>query len=196
MKRLAPFAVLALFGCTDEWLVGQVYSVSMNPKYADEITQVPEPYRPSVEESAEAIEESSARSAPVEVKGGVATVRFAVSNGLAYPYDEIRIPAGTKTIELTLAHEGNVPVTAMGHNMVFLKAGADGEAFALSSSTARDNGYISTDMGDSVIANTKMLGGGDTDTIKFDVPAAGEYPFLCSFPGHYALMNGKLIVEG
>ncbi|MEO1483693.1 MAG: plastocyanin/azurin family copper-binding protein [Myxococcota bacterium] len=195
MKRLAPIALLCVFGCADEWLPGQVYSISMNPKYADEIAKAPEPYRPEPAAAA-AAPEPSARMAEVEVKGGVAKVRVAVSNGLAYPFDEIRIPAGTKTIEITLVHEGNVPVTAMGHNIVFLKPGTDGEQFALASSTARDSGFIAADMKGSVVANTKMIGGGESDTIRFRAPAAGEYPYLCSFPGHYALMNGKLIIEG
>ncbi|HBX64839.1 MAG TPA: azurin, partial [Balneolaceae bacterium] len=26
-------------------------------------------------------------------------------------------------------------------------------------------------------------------------PEAGTYDFICSFPGHYALMKGKFIVE-
>ena len=40
-----------------------------------------------------------------------------------------------------------------------------------------------------------MLGGGEETTIEFEAPAKGEYTFICSFPGHYALMNGKFIVE-
>ena len=47
----------------------------------------------------------------------------------------------------------------------------------------------------SIIAATKLLGGGETDTVIFDAPAAGTYEFLCSFPGHYAIMKGKFIVE-
>ncbi|MEM6771051.1 MAG: plastocyanin/azurin family copper-binding protein, partial [Bacteroidota bacterium] len=26
-------------------------------------------------------------------------------------------------------------------------------------------------------------------------PAAGEYDFICTFPGHYGVMKGKFIVE-
>jgi azurin len=39
------------------------------------------------------------------------------------------------------------------------------------------------------------LGGGETDVIEFQAPPAGEYEFLCSFPGHYAMMRGKFVVK-
>ena len=46
-----------------------------------------------------------------------------------------------------------------------------------------------------IVAHTKMLGGGESDVITFTAPAAGEYEFLCSFPGHFAMMKGKFIVK-
>ena len=67
-------------------------------------------------------------------------------------------------------------------------------AFAAKAATEKANGYIPTDSKD-VIAYTEMIGGGQTTTIEFDAPAAGEYDFICSFPAHYAMMKGKFIVE-
>ena len=49
-----------------------------------------------------------------------------------------------------------------------------------------------------VIAHTKMIGGGESDSVTFPVSklAAGEsYVFFCSFPGHFALMKGTLTVK-
>ena len=43
-----------------------------------------------------------------------------------------------------------------------------------------------------------MIGGGQQVSIKFDTAklnVGGDYTFFCSFPGHFVLMNGKLIVE-
>ena len=48
--------------------------------------------------------------------------------------------------------------------------------------------------GDEVIVHTKMLGGGESDTITFIAPENGFYTYICSFPGHWGLMKGKLIV--
>ena len=46
-----------------------------------------------------------------------------------------------------------------------------------------------------VIAYTDLVGGGQTTSVEFNAPDAGTYDFLCSFPGHYAIMKGKFIVE-
>jgi azurin len=60
-----------------------------------------------------------------------------------------------------------------------------------------DNNYLKP--GDTrVLAATKLIGGGEETTISFDpsmLEAGGDYTFFCSFPAHYVLMNGKLIVE-
>jgi azurin len=49
---------------------------------------------------------------------------------------------------------------------------------------------------DKVIAATKMLGPGETDTVSFTAPAAGTYDYICTFPGHaMAGMRGVLTVK-
>jgi azurin len=36
----------------------------------------------------------------------------------------------------------------------------------------------------------------DQMSIYFDAPAKpGRYPFLCTFPGHWMVMNGVMVVE-
>jgi azurin len=45
------------------------------------------------------------------------------------------------------------------------------------------------------VAHTKLIGGGESDTINFTITEPGTYDYICSFPGHLALMKGKLIVE-
>jgi azurin len=48
-----------------------------------------------------------------------------------------------------------------------------------------------------VLAATPLVGGGQSTSVKFPVSRltkGGDYTFFCSFPGHYALMKGKLIV--
>ena len=73
--------------------------------------------------------------------------------------------------------------------------GTDMNAFAAAGVTAKDTDYIASTMADKVIAKTKMIGGGESDAIEFKAPAAGTYDFLCTFPGHSAIMKGKLIVK-
>lgn len=105
----------------------------------------------------------------------------------------IRVNEG-QDVTLILKHTGEMPVNIMGHNFVLLKQGTDIAGFGSKASAARDTDYIPEE-GKDVIAHTKMIGGGDTDKITFKAPAKGEYDFICSFPGHYGIMQGKFIVE-
>ncbi len=50
-------------------------------------------------------------------------------------------------------------------------------------------------MVDKIIVHTKMLRGGESDIIEFEATALGTYQFRCTFPAHYALMQGTFIVE-
>lgn len=83
----------------------------------------------------------------------------------------------------------------MGHNLVVLKQGTDLKAFAELAATAAATDYIPEAEQGNVIAHTKVIGGGESDTIEFTITEAGTYEFLCSFPGHYAMMRGTIIVE-
>ncbi len=108
--------------------------------------------------------------------------------------NELRAVAG-KPIKLTLKHVGQIPKEAMGHNLVILQEGTDQSAFALKANDAKATDYIPASEKASIIAHTKLLGGGEEDTIEFTIDKKGSYPFICSFPGHVAMMKGVLIVE-
>ena len=103
----------------------------------------------------------------------------------------IRVNSNQK-ITLTLNHNGRFPASSMGHNFVLIKKDVDVNEYGLRAAGARDSDYIPE--GNNEIAYTKMLGGGESDTITFDAPEPGKYVFICSFPGHYQLMMGEFIV--
>lgn len=87
--------------------------------------------------------------------------------------------------------------STMGHNFVLLKQGVDVGEFgraAVQQGSAPDFEVPEALLGD-VIAHTKMIGGGESVTIEFPAPEKGTYNFICSFPGHVAMMKGKFIVE-
>lgn len=107
---------------------------------------------------------------------------------------ELRATAG-KPITLTLKHVGQIPKEAMGHNLVILQEGTDEAAFAAKAITAKETDYIPASEKASIVAHTKLLGGGEEDTIQFTIDKKGTYNFLCTFPGHVAMMKGVLIVE-
>jgi azurin len=117
------------------------------------------------------------------------------TDAMQFDKKELKVKAG-QTVKLTFKHVGKLPKTAMGHNFVLLQQGTDVATFGSLAAQARDTDYLPKEEKSSVIAHTKLLGGGESDTITFVAPKKkGTYPYICSFPGHYALMQGKFIVE-
>ena len=56
--------------------------------------------------------------------------------------------------------------------------------------------YLPPDKKDQVIAFTPLAGVDETVEVAFKAPAAGTYPFVCTFPGHVAAgMKGTLVVK-
>jgi azurin len=99
-----------------------------------------------------------------------------------------------EAIEFTLINPDVVP-----HNWVLVQPGtlasvgelanqliADPEAFARQ--------YIPRS--DDVLFYTDIVSPGERQTISFNAPSTpGRYPYLCTFPGHWMVMNGVLIAE-
>jgi len=120
-------------------------------------------------------------------------VKITGNDQMQFNVKVIRVKEGQE-VTVTLQHVGKMAVNIMGHNFVLLKSGTDINTFGSAASAAKEADYIPND-GKDVIAHTKMIGGGETTSVTFKAPAKGEYDFICSFPGHYALMQGKFIVE-
>jgi len=122
----------------------------------------------------------------------------AIAGNDAMQFDKasITIPASCKSFTVKLTHSGKQPKAAMGHNWVLAKE-ADMQAIANDGIAAGPGKDYFKENDARVIAHTKMLGGGETDSVTFDVAAlkAGEkYSYFCTFPGHFALMKGTLVL--
>lgn len=102
-----------------------------------------------------------------------------------------------ETIRIEFETVSNIPKTAMAHNIAIVENDVDLDAFVSASMVERDNEYISPEYEDKVIANTEMIGGGETSVIEFTVPETpGDYTYVCTFPGHYnGGMKGILRVK-
>ncbi|MGV6946075.1 plastocyanin/azurin family copper-binding protein [Sphingobacterium kyonggiense] len=105
----------------------------------------------------------------------------------------IRVKAG-EPVELTLKNVGSQSKESMGHNIVVLKPGVDKATFGAEAAAASDNEYIPKSSLSSIVAHTKLLGPGEQDKITFTLEK-GVYTYLCSFPGHYGIMNGQIVAE-
>jgi|SRR5690625_541580 len=122
------------------------------------------------------------------------TIELTGNDQMKYNKTEFTVKAG-EPITLTLKNIGELPAAAMSHDAVILKPGSDVTAFGQAATQAREIEKMSDDLKDEIIAQTKMLGPGEEDEITFTLDEPGEYPFLCTFPGHYATMQGTITAE-
>lgn len=118
-------------------------------------------------------------------------VELGAGDDMKYDANEIRVESGKK-VTVNLKHMGKLPAAQMGHNFVLLKEGVDLTQFALKAMSSAETQYIPE--GDDVIAYTKVIGGGESTSITFEAPEPGTYEFLCTFPGHFGVMQGKFVV--
>jgi azurin len=138
--------------------------------------------------------------APTQAKpaasGAARTVEIASSDDMKYSVTSIPAKPG-ETLRIRLTSKGTLPKIAMAHNVVVLKAGAKQLDFVNAAATARDTDYIPAAMKSDVIAATTMAGPGETVEVTFKVPSApGSYPYVCTFPGHFAAgMKGTIVVK-
>jgi azurin len=124
--------------------------------------------------------------------------KLAISGNDLMRFDKTTMTAAKDcgTIEVTLTHTGKLPVQTMGHNWTLVKT-ADLSAVATDSLTSSlQNDWIKP--GDArVIAHTKVIGGGQSTSVTFPMSKLkpGEsYSFLCTYPGHSALMKGTFTI--
>lgn len=142
---------------------------------------------------AEAAPAATTGSKPAVVADCATTIEG--NDAMQYNADSITIPASCSQFTVNLKHVGKLAVNVMGHNFVVAKeadmAGINADGMAVAPEHLKD--------GDArVVAHTKMIGGGESASVTFDVAKikdGGPYKFFCSFPGHFALMQGSLQVQ-
>jgi azurin len=137
--------------------------------------------------AASAAKKAGAAGRTVEITGGD-DMKFSVTSITAKPGE---------TLHVVLKSVGTVPKIAMAHNFVLLNAGVDPAKFSQEAMTARDTDYVPAARKADIIAATKLAGPGETVEVTFKAPTKpGVYPYLCTFPGHYAAgMRGELTVK-
>jgi azurin len=148
--------------------------------------QTPAP-APAAKPAAKPADKAAAGARTVEIIG-TDDMKFNTNTITAKPGEQLRI---------RLTAKGTMPKIAMQHNVVVLKKEADAAAFATAAASARATDFIPAANKGDVIAHTGLAGNGETVEVTFKVPAAaGSYPFLCTFPGHFVVgMKGNLVVK-
>ncbi len=113
-------------------------------------------------------------------------------NVLKFSVEEISAKAG-QTIQLVFKNTGN-----MEHNLLLLQPGTIQEVGSLADEMISSDGRAKNYVPDTpnVITNTPIIQPGETVTITIQVPdEPGEYPYICTIPGHWRSMQGTLVVK-
>ncbi len=134
--------------------------------------------------------------APLAAAPAPLKVEITCNDQMTYNSRGFEAAAGGKIV-LKLKNVGKIPAKQMAHNLVILQPGTSLPTFAGKAAAAEKDGYLPRDAESKklVVAHTRRLGGGESDTITFTISQPGEYPFLCTTPGHFSQMSGMITVK-
>lgn len=122
------------------------------------------------------------------------SVEIEASDRIAFNVHAIEVSRRCTDFTVNLQHTGTQEKTLMGHNWVLTRA-ADQQAVNRAGLVG-GLAHSFTRPGDQrVLAATRVLGGGESDSVTFPVSLledGQQYLFFCSFPGHAPLMRGTL----
>src|SRR6266849_5746571 len=129
---------------------------------------------------------SAAVALPAAANAADKVCKLAITGNDLMQYDktELVVAADCTSVELTLTHGGQLPKEAMGHNWVLVNT-PDMSAVANSGMSAGlASNYV--DKADKkVLANTKVVGGGESATVTFStsiLKKGGAYSYECTYP--------------
>ncbi len=185
----------------------QHWLVSLALASAPLVVAVPQTPPPAPDKSAPTAQKpapTTAKPAPATQKPGpgqapskgMRTVEIVGTDDMKFSLTAIPAKRGEQ-LRVRLVSKGTMPKIAMAHNFVVLQKAVSQVKFITAGATSRATDFIPPDMKDQVLAATAMAGPGETVEVTFKVPnVAGDYPFVCTFPGHFqAGMRGMLNVK-
>jgi azurin len=109
---------------------------------------------------------------------------------MAYSPTLINVNKGD-LVKLTLVNENDAE--GMYHNIIFVKLGSGQEVATEAIAAGKDKDYIPEN--ENIIAASPMAAPKETVNMEFTAPEAGTYNFICTYPGHFPMMIGKMIVK-
>ena len=151
---------------------------------------------------AEAVPASTAASAPAAsapsttADMGACSTDLSGNDAMQFSTKEIAIPASCQQFTIRFKHAGSMPKASMGHNVVVAKTSDLNGVIKDGMKAGPAADYVKA--GDErVLAKTKLLGGGESDSLTLDVAAikAAPYSFVCTFPGHTGSMRGTIVIK-
>lgn len=127
----------------------------------------------------------------VTVANGDTVVVKSSGTDLSYDVTEIRAEAGS-TLTIRYENTSNMP-----HNIVFVNERSDIQPVGIAGIQAREFDYIPQGeaIQEKIFGYTKLAKPGDTVYVTITVPPPGTYPYICTYPGHFTMMQGNLISQ-
>ncbi len=123
-------------------------------------------------------------------KGPQQTIELTPMPGLKFSVTAITAKAGAK-IKLTFKNTDD-----MLHNVVITEPGAANEVGVMALNMGLDGEKLNfVPNTPKVLFHTSLLQPGKSESIYFTAPETpGDYPYVCTYPGHYLVMRGVLKV--
>jgi azurin len=113
-------------------------------------------------------------------------------NQMLFEQTEFTVAPG-QTVRITFQNTATMP--GMNHNVVFVNAEEDINVVGQAAMGAADTEYVPNSEAKRIIAYTPLAEPGETVTVEFTAPSTpGDYPYICTFPGHYMMMQGTMHV--
>ncbi len=116
-----------------------------------------------------------------------------IKEQMKYDIEEIELRAG-ETVAFVFEN-----VDAMQHNLLIGDVGSLETIGTAADRLAQQQGEAQDYIPNlpQVLAATPLVNPGESYRLIFRVPEQpGVYPFVCTFPGHWRMMNGRIIVAG
>lgn len=131
---------------------------------------------------------------PFDQQPGLKTFTIkTIPERLLFDVREIRVAVGTP-IKLIFENPDVTP-----HNLLLVQPGAADEVGMAGNEMAKlPDGMAKGFVPDSpkILQKTRMLMQNERQILRFKAPATpGRYPYICTFPGHWLVMRGELVVE-
>ncbi|KAF0802691.1 azurin [Alcanivorax xiamenensis] len=118
-------------------------------------------------------------------------------DNMRFDLSRLTVSSRCEAVTIELAHTGKLGANVMGHNVVVTLTRDFKDVATAGTKAGPENGYVPPD-DDRVIGASDMIGGGQSTSLTIPVnhlQAGEDYTFFCSFPGHWTMMKGKLLVN-
>jgi plastocyanin len=131
---------------------------------------------------------------PFDAQPGLQTITIkTIPERLLYDLRSFQVAPGAP-VKLVFENPDVTP-----HNLLIVQPGAADEVGLAGNEMAKTpDGFAKGFIPDSpkILHKTKMLNQGDSEVLRFTAPTTkGKYPYICTFPGHWLVMKGEMVVE-